>query len=173
MKLFTTNTPQSSERDEKFVDIQNAVLEQILASCSECSDITIDRQSFACYPESPTYVTYRARLEGTSEMDSGSLISLIEEWVRAGVSIIVNGVLMKVDSKCSVAISSLSEGECSPSTPTQQPSTNPTDPPSNNTTAIIGGVVATTVIVLIIAIIAAGIVIIALRKHRGELSPKK
>ena len=59
------------------------MLDQLTASCSDCgitSDI-IDRQSFSCYPESPTYVTYRARLEGTSETDSGSLISLIEDRV--------------------------------------------------------------------------------------------
>ena len=75
-------------------------MDQLTASCSDCgitSDI-IDRQSFSCYPESPTYVTYRARLEGASETDSGSLISLIEDWVRGGASIIVNGVLMTVNS---------------------------------------------------------------------------
>ena len=89
----------------------------------------IDKQSFACFDESPKHVTYRARLEGTSEMDSGSLISLLEQWVRGGDSIIVTGVLMTVDSECSVAISSLSEGECSP---TQPPNTDPT--PSSTTT---------------------------------------
>ena len=90
------------------------MLEELTDSCSDCgitSDI-IDKQSFSCFPESPTYVTYRARLEGTSETDSGSLISLIEEWVSGGASIIVAGVLMTVDSECSVAISSLREGEC-------------------------------------------------------------
>ena len=101
-----------------------------MTSCTECSSDIIDRQSFACYDESPKHVTYRARLEGTSEMDSGSLISLIEQWVRGGASIIVTGVLMTVDSECSVAISSLSEGECSPTQP--PPDTDPT--PSSTTT---------------------------------------
>ena len=79
-------------------DITSAVVDQLTDSCTDCgitSDI-IDRQSFSCYPESPTYVTYRARLEGTSETDSGSLISLMEDLVRGGASIIVNGVLMTV-----------------------------------------------------------------------------
>ena len=57
-------------------------------------------------------MTYRARLESTSDRESGSLISLIEEWVRGGTSVIVTGVLMTVDPDCSVAISSLSEREC-------------------------------------------------------------
>ena len=94
-------------------DITNAILKELSTSCPECGDVVIDTLFFACYPESPTHVTYRARLEGTSETDSGSLISLIEVWVRGGASIIVTGVLMTVDSECSVAISSLSEGECS------------------------------------------------------------
>ena len=85
------------------------------ASCGECvSEMVIDNQFFVCYPESPSHVTYRTRLEGTSERESGSLISLIEEWVRGGASVIVTGVLMTVDPDCSVAISSLSEGECFP-----------------------------------------------------------
>ena len=72
----------------------------------------------SCFEESPSFVTYRTRLEGTSETDSNSLISLIEEWVRGGgTSVIVTGILMTVDPHCSVAISSLSEPECSPAPP--------------------------------------------------------
>ena len=115
----------------------------------ECAPETIDNQFFVCYPESPSHVTYRARLEGTSERGSDSLISLIEDWVRGGPGVIVTGVLMTVDPNCSVAISSLSERECLPP-PTDPPTTNPpntdattedssteppvTDPPDSPTT---------------------------------------
>ena len=88
--------------------LYSALLQQLTASCTECGitgDITDkEQQSFVCFSKSPTSVTYRARLEGTSKTDSGSLISLIEEWVSGGASIIVTGVLMTVDSECSVAI---------------------------------------------------------------------
>ena len=190
---------QVSSTEEKLEDITNAVSEQLTLSCTECSSEIIDKQSFACYDESRKLVRYRARLEGTSETDSGSLISLIEQWVRGGASIIVTGVLMTVDSECPVAISSLSEGECSP---TQPPDTDPT--PSSTTTTptdltttvpgipdpsvgvtaneeegstdksssstIIGGVVAI-VIVLIIAITTV-IVALLLKSRRGEISLK-
>ena len=127
-------------------------------------------------------MTYRARLEGTSETDSDSLISLIEDWVRGGgASVIVTGILMTVDSHCSVAISSLSEPECSPAQPVTpsavvpsgcpaSPSPTPHDTSrimvssaescvcSDNTPAIIGGVVAIVIVVTtagtIIAIVA-------------------
>ena len=111
---------------QKLEDITNAVLEELTGSCAECgitSDI-IGKPSFACYPKSPTHVTYRARLEGTSETDSGSLISLIKDWVSGGAGIIVTGVLMTVDSECSVAISSITERECSP--PITDPTTSST-----------------------------------------------
>ena len=151
-------------------DITSAVVKQLTASCSDCgitSDI-ISTQSFSCNPESPTYVTYRARLEGTSETDSGSFISLIEDWVRGGASIIVNGVRLTVDSECSVAISSLSEGECDTTTSSTSSSS------SSDNTAIIGGIVAV-VIVLIVAIAVTVVIIVALvlKTRRGDLSIKK
>ena len=140
---------QSTERNEKLEDITSAVLEELSDSCAECgisSDI-IDRQSFSCFPESLTHVTFRARLGGSSETDSGSLISLLESWVSGRATIIVTGVLMTVDTECPVAISSLSEGECSMTT-IQTPDTTassmtssesttmmPTQPPDMDTTA--------------------------------------
>ena len=139
---------QTTSTEQKLEDITSAVLDELTASCAECgisSDI-IDRQSFSCFPESPTHVTFRARLGGSSETDSGSLISLLESWVSGGATIIVTGVLMTVDAECSVAISSLGEGECSMTT-TQPPDTTassmtssestttmPTQPPDMDTT---------------------------------------
>ena len=154
--------------------ITSAVLHQLTLSCTECgvTSAFIDAPSFACFPESPTSVTYRARLLGTSETDSGSLISLIEEWVSGGASIIMTGVLMTVDSKCSVAISSLSEGECQPpptnpitdrvttSDPTSDPVTDSTPTTTDNTAAIIGGVVA------VVLIITVAVTITFLLKNR-------
>ena len=143
--VYVPSIIQVSSTEQKLEDITSAIIEQLMGSYTECSNDIIDKQSFSCFPESPTHVTYRTRLEGTSETDSGSLISLIEQWVRGGASIIVTGVLMTVDSECSVAISSLSEGECSPITPTTSPASGQGFP-----TAAIGGVVAV-VIVLITA----------------------
>ena len=163
------------------------MLEELTASCAECginSDI-IDRQSFACFPESPTHVTFRARLGGSSETDSGSLISLLESWVSGGATIIVNGVLMTVDAECSVAISSLSEGECSMTT-TQPPdtgtpsSTDSTGTPfsdsqssTDNTAAVIGGVVAVILIIAITIIIIAIVALIMKSRRHGDLSIRK
>ena len=106
-------------------NVTTAILDELTASCPECgiNNNTIDRENVTC---SSSYVTYRARLEGTSQTDSLYLISLIEDWVESGrASIIVTGVILTVDSQCPVAISSLSEGECSPTIP-------PPPPPSSD-----------------------------------------
>ena len=149
-------------------DITSAVVDQLTDSCTDCvitSDI-IDRRSFTCSSESHTYVTYRARLEGTTETDSGSLISLIEDWVRGGASIIVTGILMRVDPQCSVAISSLSEGECL----NVPPITDPTSTSSMATTILVAGVF----VVLIVAISVTIVIIVALvlKNRCGLLSIK-
>ena len=147
------------------ISLINTVIQELTALCAECG-ITDDtslistEQSFACFTESPTYGD---RLEGTSETDSGSLISLIEEWVSGGASIIVTGVLMTVDSECSVAISSLSEGECSPTQP----------PTTDTSTAIIGGVVAVIVIVLVAITITIIAVTLIVKNRHNNMSIQK
>ena len=147
-------------------DITNEVLDQLTASCADC-DITkdiIDKQSFSCFSESPSHVTYRARLEGTSETDSGSLISLIEEWVRGGVDIVVMGLLIKVDSQCLVEISSFSEGECSATT-------HSTADTSGNTIThggIIGGAVAAILIVTLSITVAIFVIVVKCHHDREK-----
>ena len=174
---------QSTDRDEKLEDITSAVVYQLKLSCSECSITTdiIDRRSFACYPDSPTFVTYRARLEGTSLNDSAPLVSVIEVWVRDGAGIIVAGILLTADSKCSVVISSLSEEECFP-TSTDPPTDPPTitDTISNSTTTVttnvaqssvditvvIGGAMAVMIVVAIIIVIVLVILFLKNRQAR-------
>ena len=107
----------------------------------------LDEQSFSCFEESPSFLTYRARLEGTSATDSSSLISLIEAWVRGSrASVIVTGVLMTIDVNCSVAITSPSDPECSYTPP---PSTDAVCSTSNNTPSVVAGVVVVIVIIVI------------------------
>ena len=183
--------------EKKLADITAAVVRELKSSCGECSSEMIDNQFFVCYPESPSFLTYRARLEGTRETDSDSLISLIEEWVRGGVSLIVTGVLMTVDPHCSVAISSPDQPECSPVSNTQPPtnssstfstetssvttadrSTGDTadrstgDDFSSTTTAIIGGVVVAIVLIIVVAIVIIIIALLVLKSHCGGFSVK-
>ena len=180
-------TLQTSSIEQKLEDISGAVVKQLIALCAICGFTTdnIDEEAFRCFSESPTHVTYRARLGGTLETNSSELTPLLEKWVRGGPSVTVNRVIMTVDPKCSVVISSLNEEEClppptaSPTTSTMNPepsieamdtseSTDQSSSSPNNTPAIIGAVVA----ILIIAITVAVIAIAALKYRHRNLSLK-
>ena len=160
MKCNNNNFLQTIEKIKKLEDITNAVLDELTVSCAECGigSNSINRQSFACFSESPTHVTFRARLGGSSETDSGSLISLLESWVSGGATIILTGILMTVDAECSVAISSLSEKECLSDQATTSSS-------SSSTSAIIGGVVAV-VLIITTALTVFGIAALVIWKRR-------
>ena len=159
-------------------------MNQLIGVCGDDCDITsdiIDIPSFDCDPDSTTTVIYLARLSGTSERDSDYLISVIQEWVNDGASIIVASILMTVDTKCMIFIPSLNERECVPftetpsQTPTSDTSPEPNSDPSessasDNTAAIIGGVVVA--VILIVAITVIVIAILLKSRRHGDVSIK-
>ena len=169
-------TYQVSSTDEKLKDITSAVLEELRKSCTDCA-ITNDivDEEFFSLCESPKYVMYRARLEGTSQIDSSSLVSLIAKWVSGGPKIIVTKIQMAVDSECSVAIS----GECGQittepatgvtETPTVAVDTRDTSAPQAGNAALVGGITAVAIILIIaITIIVVAIVALAIVRHRQK-----
>lgn len=150
------------------------------ALCTDCyvNDGNIEKRSFSCNPESPLHVIYRARLEGTSARGSSYLITLLEDWVRGGAGIVVSGVLMKVDQKCSVAITSLSDEECiapttGPSTPNMTDSTGGSTPDeSSSISNTLTVVIVLVVLIIAISIIVLIVVILVLRNRRSKYSTK-
>ena len=150
--------------NEKLRDITSSILKKLAVLCTDCgitNDI-IDEQSIFCSEKSPKLLIYRARLKGTPHTDSGMLRSLIEKWVQGGGSIIVTGILMPIDSECTVAISSFSEAECE--IPTTENSKA-----GDNTAAIIGGVVAAILAATAIVVVA----IVILRRYHRHLFFRK
>ena len=102
-------------------------------------------------------MTYRARLSGTSERDSASLTSFIEDWVSTGPTIHVSGILMWLGEECSTAISDLSEGVCSSSEA------------QTSTGAVVGGVTAV-VVALVVAVAVVVIIALIMRHRYGHIS---
>ena len=156
------------------------MLDELGTTCPDCGDVTIDEQSFSCFRESPTHVTYRARIEGNSETNSSHLVSLIEKWVRSGgARIIVTQIQLTVDPHCSVAIPTLTyDMECeqmmivmSTTHVKKEPATTMTitpdveSQPSNNI-GLIGGFMA--IIIILIIIIGAVVVAIVIVRHRQK-----
>ena len=149
--------------DLKLEQVTAAIVERLNISCEECGrENIIGSEFFFCYPESPSFLTYRARLKGTSETDHGSLVLLIEAWVRGGgVSLILTGVRMTVDSRCSVTISDVNEDECSQMTTSAPVSSN-----RAIAAAAIGGVMATINTIALLAVV----VFLFLRYCYGPIS---
>ena len=150
----------------KLAEVRHTVQEVLNDSCQcEITTDSIDEESFACSEDSSNYVTYRARLSGTSEQDSASLISLIEDWVATGPTIRVQGVLMRVGEECSATISDLSEGVCSTSSVAQTE--------CMSTGAIVGGGVAVAVALILIVVVVVVFTVLTMRSRRGKFSLKK
>ena len=153
------------------MNISNAVLEVLTNTCPDCGDMIIDQELFTCFPMYHTRVTYRARVEGTSQTESTHLASLLEEWVTSGEArITVAEIQMNVDPKCLVAIPSLTaKEECEALNPTTsgKPSSTVTPPSAENSpAAIIGGVVAIIIISLIIATSITVVVVVIVNRRQ-------
>ena len=95
------------------MDITSAILQVVQDSC-QCvyGQSEVDGELFRCFDGSEDSVTYRARLLATAEVDTQSLVSSLEEFVRAGNSVMVESAALMVDSDCGVEVSSLRQEEC-------------------------------------------------------------
>ena len=120
-------------------------------------------ETLTCYPKSPTYVMYRARLEGTSETDSDSLISLIEDWVKGGPALNITGWL-KVDSECSVRVLSFDKEGCSSASPSPP---SPSRPDLLFLIIISAGGLVTAIIISTVLIVII-VLLMRWRKRRGS-----
>ena len=96
----------------KLETIATTVLDKIEKSC-RCGFIRdrITDEIFRCFPASPQSMTYRVIIHGTAGATSTQLISHIEQWTAEGATVIINQILLSVDTSCSVATSSIRTNE--------------------------------------------------------------
>ena len=109
MEIFQNDSPT-----DKAEDIVNGVLLELMRRC-QCdltTDTTITDGGFRCFPESPQYITYRARIHGTMQVSASELITHLELWLVSGAIIPVMAQLLIIEPTCPVAISSMIEAEC-------------------------------------------------------------
>ena len=98
---------------ENIRDIEEEILDQLASSC-ECDiiDDLISNGTLLCHPYFSSFLTYRAFIKGNMALPTMTLISYIEEWLKAGAELQVNGKLLQAQIGCPVAISSVNEVEC-------------------------------------------------------------
>ena len=123
----------------------------------------ISDSAFECF-SNPDEVTFRARLQGTAQASSSQLVNYIEQWSTTDVTIAVQGLRLRVDSSCSIAISSFSDPECE--TEQQQPTSDSSLP------AILGGGVAGGV-ALVVTVLGVGLVVIIIKRRSATIHFKR
>ena len=126
------------------------------------STLNIDSEVFLCFDGAEDSITYRARVLATAEVDTRSLSSYLEEWVAAGSSVVVGGVVLSVDEDCSGEIADLLQEEdgCR------------AEPTSSDSTRVVAGTVVGAIIaVLIVATVAILIIIVILKRRYVNKHP--
>ena len=123
----------------------------------------ISGSAFECF-SNPDEVTFRARLQGTSQASSSQLVNYIEQWSTRDVTIAVQGLRLRVDSSCSIVISSFSDPECE--TERQQHTSD------SNLPAIVGGGV-TGAVALIVTVLIVGLVVIMIKRRSTTVHFKR
>ena len=109
-------------------------------------------ERFVCFtPQSPHHVTYRARINRTSQATTEQLVTFIQQWVMTSRSILIQGVQLNIDRTCDFMISTFDEVECSEDTPTTESDVATTIMAmmNDNTVAIALGSTAAAVLIII------------------------
>ena len=163
--LFFNYLCQSTNEGERLKTISDTILEVVLAEECNC---TIDEAHFVCATGSPTHVTYRARLVGTSEIDSEHLMSLIQEWARNGTNLSVDNEVVEVEEDCRVAISSPSQEMCTEMNRNKSIDsiTETSDSAHNDIIGIIGGSMAALLVAGVLTAIAIAGLIFKFRSRK-------
>lgn len=141
-----------------------SVIEKKVSNLCMCkfANTNIDSNLLNCSGKSTYFLTYRARLSGTSEVDSQELIAHIADWVSLGEELEIHGILMKIRQDCKVPISSFDEEECEASADKEA-----NDSSSRNSIIIAASI--TGGILLIIIVLIAIILVFRRITHHGKL----
>ena len=113
LNSFLYNTPQQVEKIAS--QIQARLVRVIRENCSECLNLTtpfMRKGLFVCHGN-PTKATYCSTIINPfPTTTSAYLVGIIQRWVSTGLSLSLDGLLVRVSGECPTAISSLDEGEC-------------------------------------------------------------
>lgn len=109
----------------------NTIVDNTHALCENCGLTAnhITDGAFQCFRQGAHEVTFRAHLYATPTSTPQELVNYIINWVRHGVSVVINGLLLTIDRSCDVIIESFSVPEC-----TQEQQQETTGPAETTTT---------------------------------------
>ena len=161
VRLFSTLHMQHDDSLEKLSDVTEQVVLQLTDSC-ECAltaEYITDRR-LVCDPNEPEKVIFQGRIISTPERNSTDFLPMLGLWVLNEPTIVVQGVQLKVESRCSVELADLGDTEC------VQP---PTDSVIGSVPGVVGAVGGVLVLVALAVIVVVTVICVKkLRWRKGE-----
>ena len=163
---YVIQETQPGEKKDAIIDsVTRTVDETCQCGFSQESFQDIDATAgFQCFVESPTAVTFRAKI---ASANSEQLISYIEEWVATQPSIVVLSSRLSIDGNCAVEIDNFKAPEC-----TGIISTINSDNTNSITGSVIGGVVGG-LFILLIAVVTLVLIVFLLQRKRQKKAAYK
>ena len=159
-------TQPGEKKDAIIASVTRTVDEICQCGFSQESFQDIDATAgFQCFVESPTAVTFRAKIE------SSQLISYIEEWVATQPSIVVQSSRLSIDSNCAVEIDNFEAPECTGTTSSMTSTIND-DNTNSITGSVIGGIVGG-LFILLIAVVSLVLIVFLLQRKRQKKTAYK
>ena len=170
--LFSTLHIQHDDSLEKLSDVTEQIVLELTDSC-ECA-LTVEYIAdgrLVCDPNEPENVIFQGRIISTSERNSTDFLPMLGSWVLNEATIVVQGVQLKVESRCSVELANLGDTEC-----VQPPTDSVIGPgfPVPGVAGAVGGVLV--LVVLAVIIVGAIICVQKLRRGKGKeytMKPKE
>ena len=163
--LFSTLHIQHDDSLEKLLDVTEQIVLQLTDSC-ECA-LTVEYIAdgrLVCDPNEPENVIFQGRIISTPERNSTDFLPMLGSWVLNEPTIVVQGVQLKVESRCSVELANLGDTEC-------------VQPPTDSVIGVAGAVGGVLVLVVLTVITVAAIICVKkLRRGKGEeytMKPKE
>ena len=104
---------QHDDSLEKLSDVTEQIVLQLTDSC-ECT-LTVEYIAdgrFVCDPNKPEKVIFQGRIISTSERNSTDFLPMLKLWKVNEPTIVVQGVQLTVDSRCSVELANLDDIRC-------------------------------------------------------------
>ena len=144
--LFFTLHIQHDDSLEKLSDVTEQIVLQLTDSC-ECA-LTVEYIAdgrLVCDPNEPEKVIFQGRIISTPERNSTDFLPILGSWVLNEPTIVVQGVQLKVESRCLVELANLGNTEC-------------VQPPTNTVIAVAGAVGGVLVLVVLAVTILGAIV---------------
>ena len=166
---FNNYLLQLESTEEKLLDIQRSVFQELVQTCPTCEISRIADDEFSC-PIGPDSndVLYRARLYGTQPDDCLELITAVTNWIQSSrASLQVQNSRLQVVGNCMVEIDSLQSDLDCPLPTTEAEGVKPGASVGSGT--VIGaaaGVVGAILLVTIIVVIIAVAVIVRKKKQK-------